>query len=1096
MSGGEDIETRYRSRLVKAATALRELEERTERLQRERTEPIAVIGMGCRFPGGADDPEALWHLLSEGTDTVSERPTQSAVDAVRWGAFLSGTDAFDAAFFGISPREAERLDPQQRLLLEVAWDALEDAGVVPRRLSGTDTGVFVGMSTNDYLLLSAEAGARDGHTGTGTTHCFGPGRLSYTLGLRGPSMAVDTACSSSLVAVHLAVQSLRSGESSLALAGGVNLILTDSTTKMVADLQALSPDGRCRTFDARADGFVRGEGCGVVVLKRLSDAVADNDRVLATLRGSAVNSDGRSAGLIAPNPAAQRAVLHKALTNAGVRAADIGYVETHGTGTALGDPIEIEALTEVLAAPRPDGSRCVLGAVKTNIGHLEAAAGIAGLIKVVLALRHQEIPGNLHFSTLNPRISLSGTPFEIPRGTVPWTAGDTPRLAGVSSFGMSGTNAHVVVAEPPQPEPAESADGPVLLPLSARTPKALTELARAYADYLEQADDLRDVAYTCGVRREHHEQRLAVVGESAPELAEALRAVTVGPKATDRPTVTYVFSGQGAGWAGMATELLATEPVFAAALEECDALIARHASFSLLEELTEHAGARLTEIAQPVLFGVQVALAALLSSWGVEPDAVIGHSVGEVAAAHTAGALSLPEAARLVALRGRAMAGVGGAGAMTAVALGPAEVSAALSGMDTDVVVAAVNDARSVVLSGAVEELVHVVQRLRAQGARCRELDVDYAFHSPMMTSPAERLAQDLGTVEASTTKCPLYSTVRGEQIAGGELTGRYWAANVRQPVRFADAVQAAHADGHGVFLEVAPHPVLSGHIRDALGAATVIPTLRRDQPETRGLLGALGALYTSGHPVDFARLYPERRRVVSLPAYRWQRERHWLDVPPAQRGATVRDRPDPLLGTRLDVAGTLAVFDAEWTAAADEGSVSSAVRAAAEAALDVGTVRVSDLTVRGKLSTPCHVQLVVTASDDAAALVTVYARADEGDWRPHASGRVAAESPGSWPEELLALPEAGREAVVVAAVCTDVATVLGLSSPLEARADQPLMEIGLDSLMTVQLRHELSARTGWALPATLAFDHPTPRAIARYLLGLLVAEETEDGTP
>ncbi|MGP3974370.1 type I polyketide synthase [Streptomyces sp. 8N114] len=1092
MSTGGDIEARYRSRLVKAATALRELEERVERLHREKTEPVAVIGMGCRFPGGSDDPEALWRLLSDGTDTVSERLTQSPVDAVRWGAFLSGTDEFDAAFFGISPREAERLDPQQRLLLEVAWDALEDAGIVPRRLSGSDTGVFVGMTTNDYLLLSSEAGARDGHTGTGTTHCFGPGRLSYTLGLRGPNMAVDTACSSSLVAVHLAMQSLRSGESSLALAGGVNLILTDSTTEMVADLQALSPDGRCRTFDARANGFVRGEGCGFIVLKLLSDALADNDRVLAVLRGSAVNSDGRSAGLTAPNVTAQREVLHKALTNAGVRAAEIGYVETHGTGTALGDPIEIEALAEAFGAPRPDGSRCVLGAVKSNIGHLEAAAGIAGLIKAVLALRHKEIPGNLHFNTLNPRISLAGTPFEIPRGTVSWTAGETPRLAGVSSFGMSGTNAHVIVAEPPETEPAEPAEGPVLLPLSARTPKALTELAQAYAGFLEQADDLRDVAYTCGVRREHHERRLAVVGGSATELADALRAVTPGPKATDRPTVTYVFSGQGARWDGMARELLATEPVFAAALTECDALVARHASFSLLEEIAEPAAARLTEIAQPVLFGVQVALAALLSSWGVEPDAVVGHSVGEIAAAHIAGALSLPEAVRLVVLRGRAMAGASGSGAMAAVALGPADVSAVLSSMDTDVVVAAVNDARSVVLSGAVDDLAEVVERLRAQGARCRGLDVDYAFHSPRMTSPAERLARDLGPVGAGSTKCALYSTVRGEQVAGDELTAVYWTANMRQPVLFADAVRAAHADGHRVFVEVAPHPVLSGHVRNDLDEATVIPTLRREQPEVRGLLSAMGALYTSGYPVDFARLYPERRRVVSLPAYRWQRKRHWLDVPKAQRSATMLD---PLLGTRLDVAGTLAVFDAEWTAVADEVSVQIAVRAAAEAALDVDTVRVSDFATRGRLPAPCRVQLVVTASDGAAAVVTVYTRAGEEGWTLHATGRAEAESPDSWLEELLILSETEREAAVVAAVCTDVATVLGLSSPLEAMADQSLMELGMDSLMTVQLRHELSARTGWALPATLAFDYPTARAIARYLLDLLVTDGTEDDT-
>ncbi|WP_051023290.1 type I polyketide synthase [Nocardia pneumoniae] len=989
-------EERYRARLVKAAAALRKLEAEVARLTRQQTEPVAVIGMGCRFPGGADDPESFWRLLCDGVDALTERPARITRDAARTAAFLSEVDGFDAAFFGISPGEAAALDPQHRLLLEVAWEALEDAGVVTERLVGSRTGVFFGMSSNDYLLLSARSGAMRGYTGTGTAHCFGAGRLSYLLGLRGPSLVVDTACSSSLVAVHLAMQSLRRGESSLALAGGVNLVLDESSTDMIADLQALSPDGRCRTFDARANGFVRGEGCGIVVLKKLSDALADGDRVLAVLRGSAVNSDGRSAGLTAPNPLAQRDMLRQAFADARVNPGEIGYVETHGTGTALGDPVEIEALTEVFGEVDPGSGDCVLGAVKTNLGHLEAAAGIAGLIKTVLVVQNAEIPRNLHFSTLNPRISLTGTPFVIPKTTLAWPGGKQPRVAGVSSFGMSGTNAHVVVAEAPAVEQVPPRAGPVLLPLSARSPAALTELATAYAAILEQEDDPHDIAYTAGARRDHHDWRTAVVGASGTELAEKLRifarhgaaaAVAAAP-----PTLTYVFSGQGAQWIGMGRQLQASEPVFRAALTECDELIARHASFSLLAELAApHARSRLhhTEIAQPALFACQIALSALLSSWGIRPDAVIGHSVGEIAAAHVAGALSLAEAIRIVVARGRIMARADDSGAMVAVALSQDEMASILATPDTSVVVAAINDGGSVVLSGPVDELDTVLDPIQRRGVRCRWLPVGYAFHSPSMAPLAAELAKELGMVEAGRTTCPLYSTVRGDRITGDELNGGYWADNVRHPVRFAEAVHAAARDGQQVFLEIAPHPVLSGHVANCLDSTAAVPTLRRDRPEMRSLLDAVAHLYTAGYPVDFAGLYPDRRRIVALPHYPWQRRRYWLETPePPTEQAVVE---------------------------------------------------------------PVH-----------------------------------------WVDELIGLPDDEQEAAIEWAVRTDTAAVLQLSSPTEVPVDGRFMELGMDSLMTVQLRHELAARTGLPLPANLAFEHPTPRAITAYLLKVL-AEYTED---
>ncbi|MEU7769045.1 beta-ketoacyl synthase N-terminal-like domain-containing protein [Nocardia sp. NPDC049190] len=991
-------EERYRASLGKAASALRRLEAEVERLQRQQTEPVAVIGMGCRFPGGADDPESFWTLLSDGVDAISERSLDATEGAAATGAFLSAVDGFDGAFFGISPPEATALDPQHRLLLEVAWEALEDAGVVTERLAGSRTGVFVGMSNNDYLLLSARSGAMSGYSGTGTAHSFGPGRLSYLLGLRGPSLAVDTACSSSLVAVHLAIRSLRTGESSLALAGGVNLVLDESVTEMVADLQALSPDGRCRTFDARANGFVRGEGCGIVVLKKLSDALADGDRVLAVLQGSAMNSDGHSAALTAPNPLAQQEMLRQAFADARVRPADIGYVETHGTGTALGDPLEIEALTEVFRDVDSGSGGCVLGAVKTNIGHLEAAAGIAGLIKAVLALRHERIPRNLHFNTLNPRISLTGTPFVIPKTAVAWPRGEQPRIAGVSSFGMSGTNAHVIVAEAPTVEQAPPRTGPIVLPLSARSPAALAELATAHANILAQDHDAWDIAYTAGVRRDHHQWRTAVVGDSGTELAEKLRSLlrdgATPARAETPPALTYVFSGQGAQWIGMGQQLRAREPVFAAALAECDELIAQHASFSLLTELAargDQSRLHRTEIAQPALFACQIALSALLSSWGIRPDAVIGHSVGEIAAAQVAGALSLAEATRIVVSRGRVMALADGSGAMVAVALSRDEIADALAAVDTSVVVAAINDSGSVVLSGPVDELRIVLGPLERQGVRCRWLPVDYAFHSPFMAPLAVEFAAELGVVETSRTRCPLYSTVGGDRVAGTELTSEYWADNVRQPVRFADAVHAAARDGQQVFLEVAPHPVLSGHVANCLGSAAAIPTLRRERPELHSLLSSVAQLYTAGYPVDFAGFFSGPHRVVALPRYPWQRRRYWLDTPEPAR--------------------------------------------------------------------------------EQAAVETAH-----------------------WVEELIGLPENEQEGAIESAVRADAAVVLQLSSPSDVPVDATFMELGMDSLMTVQLRHELAARTGLALPATLAFEHPTPKAITQYLLTVL-AEHAENGS-
>jgi myxalamid-type polyketide synthase MxaE and MxaD len=897
-------------------------------------EPIAVIGLGCRFPGGADGPEAFWQMLERGEDAVGAIPAmrwpKEAIPGdrpeMRWAGLLARVDSFDAAFFGISPREAESLDPQQRLLLEVSWEALEDAGQKPTSLAGGAVGVFVGAYGLDYqhrILLRGPAHF-DAYCATGNMLSTAAGRLSYVLGLQGPAMSVDTACSSSLVSLSLACQSLRARDSDVALAGGVNLILSSLGMEMVAATQALSPDGRCRTFDSRANGFVRGEGCGMLVLKRLSDAQRDGDPIRALIRGWAVNQDGRSTGLTAPNVLSQQALLRRALDQARVPAEAIGYIEMHGTGTPLGDPIEADALREVFGKPRIDDSSCLLGAVKTNLGHLEAAAGVAGVIKAVLALEHEEIPRNLHFRRLNPRISLDGTPLVVPTASTPWRRGPKRRLAGVSGFGISGTNAHVILEEAPllsANEPPALEASSYLLPLSAKSPAALLALAHSYVKHLSAAGrDARiaDITYTASLRRTHHEHRIAVVGQTREELAEALSTLALGEAPLGvaparlpgqaRPKHVFVFSGQGAQWVGMGQRLLAEESVFRATIEACDALLRRHVSWSLVDELRAAEGrSRLdeTEIVQPALFAIQVGVAELLRSWGVTPDAVIGHSVGEVAAAHVAGALSLEEAVRLVALRGRIMQKATGLGKMAWVGLPREKAAAVIAGREAILAIAAINDPTSVVLSGETKALEETVAALAARGIDTRALKVNYAFHSPQMAGLARELVAALGSVAAKRTSIPLYSTVTGAKLAGEALDAAYWGKNVREPVQFARAVESAFADGHRLYVEIAPHPVLSTNLVQCVASRAdpghVLFTLRRAKDERLAMLQTLGNLYTHGLDVAFSALHPTGGRCVALPSYPWQRERYWIDLETPSPADSPRSRASrgthPLLG-------------------------------------------------------------------------------------------------------------------------------------------------------------------------------------------------------
>jgi myxalamid-type polyketide synthase MxaC len=975
------------SPLRRAIMTIEKMEAKIAGLEQTRSEPIAIVGMACRFPGGCATPEAFWQLLERGEDAVTRLPedrwsrdlfgdvhAELKRRGINWGAFLKQVDQFDAPFFGISPREAASMDPQQRLLLEVAWESLENAGIIPERLMGARVGVFAGITFNDYEHCSvrSDAGLVDAYTLTGNGHSFLAGRLSFVLGLEGPSLSVDTACSSSLVAVHLACQSLRSGESKLALAGGINLILSPTTMLMLARTQALSQDGRCRSFDARASGYVRGEGCGMIVLKRLSDAEADGDRVLAVIRGSAVNQDGRSTGLTTPNVLSQQAMLRQALESARVNASEISYVETHGTGTSLGDPIEMEALAEVLGKPRADGSVCVLGAAKTNVGHLESASGIVGLIKVVLALEHEAIPRNLHFQRLNPRISLAGTPFVIPTETTPWRAGAKPRLAGVSSFGMSGTNAHVVLEEAPRARapaqasmvsrvslaspaspsstswlsvapPPQRASLPRevtrelprevprevhLLPLSARSPEALAALLGAYSEALRAPTPARlvDMTYTASVRRGHDRHRAALTVGSHQELAEALDALSRGEehpgatlgevaRAEADGRLVFVFSGQGSQWVGMGRKLMAEEPVFRRTMEACDEVFSELGGSSLLRDLEVAeplSRLRETEVAQPALFAVQVALADLWRSWGVVPEAVVGHSVGEAAAAYVAGMLSLEDAARVVYYRSRLMQRVTGQGRMASVELSPAEAALALRGFEGRVEVAAINDPSSVVLSGDTEGVQAVVERLQQQQVACRMLPVDYAFHSPQMEPLVAELTESLAWLTLRPSTVPMFSTVTGAPVQGATLHAGYWARNLREPVQFAPAIEAAVNAGHRVFLEVGPHPVLLGNLRRCLKSspsrAIAVGSLRRNQDERRALLESLGALYVAGCGVAWKALAAPEARCVTLPNYPWQRQRYWLEeVAAADAGGrplSPEHRPSPEQDDRARLDG------------------------------------------------------------------------------------------------------------------------------------------------------------------------------------------------
>src|SRR3954471_15582305 len=892
----------------------------------EVAEPVAVVGVGCRFPGDVVGPESFWRLLVDGEDAVSEVPAdrwdaEEFYDpdplapgrmTTKWGGFISDVAGFDANFFGITPREAAAMDPQQRILLEVAWEALEHAGIPPDSLGGTRTGVMMGLSAWDYTIVNLERGAEiDAYVSTGNLHSTAVGRISYLLGLQGPAVALDTACSSSLVAVHLACQSLRLRESELALAGGVELSLSPFSAISLSKWSALSPRGRCGSFDAGADGYVRGEGAGVVVLKRLADALRDGNRVLAVVRGSAVNQDGHSNGLTAPNVLAQRDVITDALRAGAVGPDTVNYIEAHGTGTVLGDPIEFEALTATYG--RGDGP-CALGAVKTNLGHLEAAAGVAGFIKAVLVLERGQIPPNLHFSRWNPAIDASATRFFVPTEIAPWPECPGPRRAGVSSFGIGGTNAHVVLEQGSVPEPVAVQPEPVVstLVVSGKTAERVASTAGMLAEWMAgegAAVALAGVAHTLSHHRARQVKFATVCARDRVEAVSGLRALAaglpadgvVGPHAGGcRSGTVFVYSGQGSQWAGMGRQLLADEPVFAAAVAELEPVFVEQVGFSLQQVLANGESVSGDARVQPVIMGLQLALTALWRCYGVVPDAVIGHSMGEVTAAVVAGALTVAEGLGVIATRSRLMARLAGQGAVALWELDP-QAAEALIVDNPGVSLAGFVSPRQTVIAGPVAAVDAVIAAVSKRNGFARRVNREVASYTALMDPILPELRSALADLIPESPTIPFLSTVADTAGPAPVLDAEYWVANVRQPVRFSHAVTAAGAD-YGTFIEVSPHPLLTHAIGDTLADVHhhSVSTLQRDTDDTVTFHTNVNSTHTTAAPVTEHVCGPH----PVLPATPWHHTRHWLSGTPA---ASVVGHPllgvgvtDPTNGTRV----------------------------------------------------------------------------------------------------------------------------------------------------------------------------------------------------
>lgn len=1007
----------------RSADSLRESHGHADRNTQGRgsiNEPVAVIGVGCRFPGDIDGPERLWDFLTEKKCAITAYPDRGFTNAGTFaesGGFLKDVAGFDNRFFDIPPDEALRMDPQQRLLLEVSWEALEHAGIIPESLRLSRTGVFVGVSSTDYVRL-VSASAQQKSTiwdNTGGSSSIIANRISYFLDIQGPSIVIDTACSSSLVAVHLACRSLSTWDCDIALVGGTNVLISPEPWGGFREAGILSQTGCCHAFDKSADGMVRGEGCGVIVLQRLSDARLEGRRILAILTGSAVNQDGKSNGIMAPNPSAQIGVLENACKSARVDPLEIGYVEAHGTGTSLGDRIEAHALGMVFGRKRPGSGPLMIGSIKPNIGHLEGAAGIAGLIKAVLMVERGSLLPSGGFTEPNPAIPFTELGLRVVDELQEWpVVAGRPRRAGVSSFGFGGTNAHVIVEEAGsvgadtvsgRADVGGSGGGVVAWVISGKTASALAAQAGRLGRYVRArpALDVVDVGYSLVSTRSVFDHRAVVVGQTRDELLAGLAGVVAGrPEAgvvcgVGKPAgkTAFAFAGQGSQWLGMGSELYAAYPVFAEALDAVVDELDRHLRYPLRDVIWGHDQDLLntTEFAQPALFAVEVALYRLLMSWGVRPGLVLGHSVGELAAAHVAGALCLPDAAMLVAARGRLMQALPAGGAMFAVQAREDEVAPMLG---HDVSIAAVNGPASVVISGAHDAVSAIADRLRGQGRRVHRLAVSHAFHSALMEPMIAEFTAVAAELSVGLPTIPVISNVTGQLVADDFASADYWARHIRAVVRFGDSVRSAHCAGASRFIEVGPGGGLTSLIEASLADAQIVsvPTLRKDRPEPVSVMTAAAQGFVSGMGLDWASVFSGYRpKRVELPTYAFQHQKFWLAPAPS----------------------------------------------------------VSDPTAAGQIG----------ASDGGAELL--------------ASSGFAARLAGRSADEQLA--------AAIEVVCEHAAAVLGRDGAAGLDAGQAFADSGFNSLSAVELRNRLTAVTAVTLPATAIFDHPTPTELAQYLI-------------